>query len=132
MSLTDQRVADIESQIPNVKFSTEDRDALKAIIESDPDPSQQQHKIRDYLLEMKNKYKTYQSQKELKKIATLYDTHDFWESQPVPKTTDVVNSADYDRAIDVEKKVSDIREEPLEIPAGFTWANVNIEDDAEC
>jgi glycylpeptide N-tetradecanoyltransferase len=50
----------------------------------------------------------------------------------VPKSSDVVNPADYDRAIDVDKKVEDIREEPLEIPAGFQWANVNIADDAEC
>ena len=55
----------------------------------------------------------------MKKITALYDTHDFWESQPVPKKSDVVNQADYDRSIDVDKKVQDIREEPLEIPAGF-------------
>jgi hypothetical protein len=30
-------------------------------------------------------------EKKLKKIATLYDTHNFWDTQPVPKSTDVVN-----------------------------------------
>jgi hypothetical protein len=56
-------------------------------------------------MEMKSKHRTYQSQKELKKITTLYDTHDFWESQPVPKTSDIVNPDDYNRSIDVDKKV---------------------------
>lgn len=50
----------------------------------------------------------------------------------MPKSSDIVNEGDFDRAIDVVKTVEDIREEPLDIPAGFTWANVNIEDDAEC
>ena len=29
-------------------------------------------------------------EKKLQKIASLYDTHNFWDTQPVPKTTDVV------------------------------------------
>lgn len=62
----------------------------------------------------------------------MYDTHDFWDSQPVPKSTDTVLDNDYDKAIDEVKKVEDIREEPLEIPAPFYWSNVNIEDDTEC
>jgi glycylpeptide N-tetradecanoyltransferase len=62
----------------------------------------------------------------------LYDTHDFWDSQPVPKSTDEPTDADFDKAIDVEKKVEDIRDTPLDIPAGFFWSNINIEDDAEC
>lgn len=28
--------------------------------------------------------------KKIKKMATLYDTHNFWDSQPVPKADDVV------------------------------------------
>ena len=39
---------------------------------------------------------------------------------------------DYNKSIDEKKKVKDIRAEPLDIPAGFRWCNVNIEDDKEC
>ena len=73
-----------------------------------------------------------QDEKKLKKIATLYDTHNFWDTQPVPKSTDVVNADDFDKPIDVPKTVDQIPEEPLSIPAGFQWCNVNIEDDNEC
>lgn len=52
-------------------------------------------------------------EKKLKKIATLYDTHNFWDTQPVPKSSDVVNVEDYDKPIDVIKTVDDIPEEPL-------------------
>ena len=60
-----------------------------------------------------------QDEKKLKKIATLYDTHNFWDTQPVPKSTDVVNADDFDKPIDVPKTVDQIPEEPLSIPAGF-------------
>ena len=50
----------------------------------------------------------------------------------MPKSTDQIGDSDYDKEIDVPKTVADIRQEPLEIPAGFTWSNVNVEDDEEC
>lgn len=50
----------------------------------------------------------------------------------MPKSTDEVDDDAYDNAIDVEKTVDEIRAEPLEIPPGFTWSNINIEDDEEC
>ena len=62
-------------------------------------------------------------------MASLYDTHNFWDNQPVPKNSDLVTEADYDKPIDVLKTVGEIRDEPLDIPAGFTWCEVNIEDD---
>lgn len=74
----------------------------------------------------------YRAQKEIKKLAPLYDTHDFWDSQPVPKTSDNVGVDDFNKPIDEIKTVDDIRAEPLDIPAGYHWANVNIEDDKEC
>ena len=70
--------------------------------------------------------------KELTKIAPLYDTHDFWDSQPVPKETDTVTAADFDKQIDEVKTVDDISADPLPIPEGFYWSVVNIEDDTEC
>ena len=115
-----------------MKFTSDDREALRAILEGEPESPERQQKIREYLLEMQKNSKSYQQKKELKKITALYDTHDFWESQPVPKQSDVVSQGDYNRPIDAEKKVSDIQEEPLEIPEGFHWSNVNIADDAEC
>jgi glycylpeptide N-tetradecanoyltransferase len=72
------------------------------------------------------------STKELSKIAPLYDTHDFWDSQPVPKETDNVTAADFDKQIDEVKTIDDIQAEPLAIPEGFHWSVVNIENDEEC
>ena len=63
-----------------MKFTTDDREALRAIIEGEPESPERQQKIREYLLEMKKNTKGYQQQKEFKKITALYDTHDFWES----------------------------------------------------
>ena len=81
---------------------------------------------------MTDKKQSWAGKKDIRKIAPLYDTHDFWDSQPVPKSSDTVSLEDFDKQIDVAKKVDDIRAEPLEIPPGFYWCNVNIEDDNEC
>lgn len=47
-------------------------------------------------------------EKKLEKISTLFDTHDFWDSQPVPKVSDLVSDSDYDKAIDRVKTVDEI------------------------
>lgn len=79
-----------------------------------------------------NKNLKWKQKQELTKIAPLYDTHDFWDSQPVPKETDIIDANAYDNQIDSDKTVNDIDSEPLPIPAGFHWAVVNIKDDNEC
>lgn len=50
----------------------------------------------------------------------------------MPKSSDTVTTDDFDKAIDVVKKVDEIRNDPLDIPPGFHWANINIEDEEEC
>jgi hypothetical protein len=50
----------------------------------------------------------------------------------VPKSSDNVTDLDFNKPIDEIKKVGDIRAEPLDIPEGFHWSNINIEDDEEC
>jgi glycylpeptide N-tetradecanoyltransferase len=74
----------------------------------------------------------YQTKKMLKKVQQLYDTHDFWDSQPVPKSTDQVTDDDFNKEIDQPKTVEEIRKEPLDIPAGFHWAIVDMENETEC
>jgi hypothetical protein len=44
---------------------------------------------------------------------------------------DNVGDETYNNAIDDPKTVDDIQTDPLSIPAGFTWSNVNVADDAE-
>jgi hypothetical protein len=43
----------------------------------------------------------------------------------------VIEAELLDKPIDVKKTVNDIPAEPLPIPAGFTWCNVNIANDEE-
>lgn len=46
--------------------------------------------------------------KELAKVASLYDTHDFWQSQPVPQPNEVTDENLFDKQIDDPKTVADI------------------------
>lgn len=115
-------------------MSTEEREKLRELVEQG-DSTESQEQMRAMLKSMTENEDAKRGrvdEKRLKKIASLYDTHNFWDSQPVPKATDVVTKADLDKPIDVEKTVDEISEEALQIPPGFQWCNVNIEDDNEC
>lgn len=118
-------------QLKNVSLDSDDKMALKDII-ANGDAAGTQKPIKDFIKSLTEKRQSYAGKKDIRKIAPLYDTHDFWDSQPVPKSSDTVSLGDYDKQIDVPKKVKDIRAEPLDIPEGFWWCNVNIEDDKEC
>ena len=126
---TDQKIKELEAKLPNTKFTHEDKEKLRDIFENSGD--QMNDRITEFLKDLKERQTSYLAKREFKKIAPLYDTHDFWDSQPVPKETDSVESGDFDKPIDVIKTVDEIRAEPLDIPAGFHWSNVNVEDDNE-
>ena len=68
----------------------------------------------------------YKALKKINAIAPLYDAHDFWDSQPVPKAYEKVEEDMLNKAIDQEKKVEDVRDKPYNLPEGFEWCNVNI------
>jgi len=44
----------------------------------------------------------------------------------VPKKTDVVTDADYDKPIEAEQTVDMVRDTPFEIPYGFKFTRVNL------
>ena len=69
------------------------------------------------------------SQSELQEIRTLYDTHDFWDTQPVPKANDLVTEADFNQAIEPTKTVEEEKQEPLPLPTNFYWSNVDLKDE---
>lgn len=49
----------------------------------------------------------------------------------MPKSSDLVTDADYDKAIEPLRTPADERQEPLPLPANFHWADVDINDDVE-
>ncbi len=49
----------------------------------------------------------------------------------MPHSSDQVKDEDYDKAIDGEKTLDDIRPTPLDIAPGFHWANVDMTNDDE-
>jgi glycylpeptide N-tetradecanoyltransferase len=64
-------------------------------------------------------------------VEPLYDIHEFWDSQPVPKAYEKVDESMYDKPIDVEKTVADIKPEPYTLPPGYTWSIIDISNREE-
>ena len=70
----------------------------------------------------------YRALKKLENLAPLYDAHDFWDSQPVPKAYETVDESMFDKQIDVEKTVSEVKDKPYNLPSGFEWVDINMMD----
>ena len=79
-------------------------------------------------LEAKNLDDPYQL-KRIRKVIPLFDVHNFWNSQPVPKYYEPVADTDYDKAIEV-KTVADVRQTGYDLPEGYEWCTVDLSDDA--
>jgi len=62
-------------------------------------------------------------------LAPLYDSHEFWETQPVPRASETVDESKIDRPIDKEKTVDDVDANPLPLPEGFYWSEVDLTDE---
>ena len=86
-------------------------------------------KVKALLESMRLKHQN--NPKMLRKIdhlIPLYDAHDFWDSQPVPKAYEAADAVTYDQAIDRPKTVDEVKKEPYTLPAGFRWVDVDIAD----
>jgi len=55
--------------------------------------------------------------------------HIFWNTQPVPKLNEVIS--DENGPIDAEKTVAEVKQDPFQMPNGFHWCSVNVNDPAE-
>lgn len=51
--------------------------------------------------------------------------HAFWDTQPVPKLSDVVTQHG---PIDADKPLSEIRPDPYPLPDGFEWCTIDVRD----
>ena len=63
----------------------------------------------------------------------MFGTHVFWDTQPVQRCYDVVKTPEgemFNEYVE-QKKVSDISEEPLGLPAGYHWCDVDLTNDDE-
>ena len=46
----------------------------------------------------------------------------------MPKAYENIDSSLFDKAIDREKTVEEVKQEPFNLPAGFTWSEIDISD----
>ena len=66
--------------------------------------------------------------KEFQKYKTLFEKHDFWDTQPVAKC----NFKSIDKEGEIQKGVvEEVKQEPYNLPPGFSWSEVNLENEDE-
>lgn len=65
---------------------------------------------------------------EFKKYKPLYEKHDFWDTQPVPKAGIGLGKDEGE----IEKgKLEEVRQEPYNLPEGYRWADVDLSDEEQ-
>lgn len=56
----------------------------------------------------------------------------FWNTQPVPKidkTTDELVESEFHKAIEADKMVNEIKQDPFALPEGFVWDTLDLNND---
>jgi len=66
----------------------------------------------------------------LEDISPLFDPHEFWDNQPVPKMKDevVLPDSEYDKPIEV-KTLEEVSTTPYTLPPQYEWCNLDLMDD---
>ena len=83
------------------------------------------------LYKLRSKYSQEERPWELKKVSRLvplFDEHNFWYTQPVPKFFEPVPSSCFNKPIEV-KEVSDVSTDGIPLPSPYEWCTVDLQDD---
>lgn len=97
-------MADVWNRLENVEINELQKGLLNKFLEN---PIENSEKIVDLLRKIQDKNNGYHSRR-VGKIIPLFDKHDFWFTQPVPKYFQPVELKQYDKAIEVST-VADVQ-----------------------
>ena len=70
--------------------------------------------------------KNKEAMESMKKMKPLYEKHEFWDTQPVPKVHDFLKEGEIEKGV-----LKEVRQEPYNLPKGFSWCDVDLEDDEQ-
>ncbi len=80
------------------------------MLKSVQDYDSYKEKVSALLEKLRKKYEgNYKMIKAIDNLIPLYNSHDFWDSQPVPKAYETIDPSQYDKIIDNVKTVSDVK-----------------------
>jgi len=60
-------------------------------------------------------------------MSPLFDPHDFWQNQPVPKPHEKLDESQYDKPIEY-KTLDQVSQTPYSLPPGYNWSNIDLSD----
>ena len=84
----------INDKLKDISISDDQKEMIR---EAFKDEKQTKAKIGELLKSLNtNNAKHQKAKKQIEMLAPLYDTHEFWETQPVPKATEIVSPDKYD------------------------------------
>lgn len=64
--------------------------------------------------------------REMQKYKTLYEKHDFWDTQPVPKVISTAGEGEIEKG-----KLDEVKQDPIALPEGFVWSDIDLENEEQ-
>ena len=121
-------IEDVKGRLENVEMNPLEVGLLERYLQ---DPAANKDNIITLLhkLEQKNSERKY-AVKRIRKLVPLFEEHEFWSTQPVPRYTDALPSSAFNAAVEV-KTVADVSQEPYGLPGGYEWCSMNLKDPAQ-
>ena len=122
---------DTSNEVVNIDLQTDDVSQLLSTDPIDLEKEKASNVFQTYMQSFSNKQiMSVYGQKHLDELVNK--KREFWDSQPVPKTKDLITGDLADKHGALEKKtIDDVRKEPYPLPAGFEWGIVDMDNDAE-
>lgn len=118
----------IEEELKKELAKNKDEDITKL----NPEISKEKSKeIAEKLEKMFKDKKSKEEYKQLQKKATLFEKHQFWDTQPMPKYADQVLKIGLTGDAIEKKTVEQVRQTPYPLPEGFEWCNIDIKSETE-
>ena len=113
----------LEENIKKIGLSSDEKDILREGLKNGEFKEATDHVVD--LLKVRGQFSTATT---IEEMGPLFMPHDFWDNQPVPKTGEMVSEDMFDKPIEV-KKLEDVQKEPYGLPPGYSWHNVNLQDE---
>ena len=119
-------LSDFWERLGKVAMNELEKGLLNRLLEN---PEENCEKIVKTLNKIKEKNESFHA-KRVGKLIPLFDQHDFWFTQPVPKYFEQVKMSEYDQPVEV-KTLDDVRKDPLPLPEGYHWSVVDLSDEGD-
>ena len=112
----------LEKQMEPLKLEDKDKDFLRTSLKTG-----KFSKGAAIIAKKLREKRKYDRAQKLEDMGPMFDPHDFWNNQPVPRLNEKIDVSLCDQPIEV-KTLDQVNKEPYMLPEGYFWENLDLSD----